>query len=65
MTRVTDSLTSNNHVWQGFPQGAIDFMRDIYTAFKSNDTTKNLLVYGIALGKTYGGTSLVKELTTS
>ncbi len=38
----------------GIIAGTIAFQKDLYTAFKSDPATKNLVVIGPALGKTYG-----------
>ena len=39
---------------KGIISGVIAFQKDLYKAAKSDPETKNLMVYGPALGKTYG-----------
>jgi hypothetical protein len=37
---------------QPFPGGAVQFMKDLYTAIKTDPDTQNLIIIGIALGTT-------------
>ncbi len=38
----------------GFPNGPVQYLKDLYTTAKGNSATASLSIYGIALGQTYG-----------
>ncbi|MFB2938196.1 hypothetical protein ACE1B6_23360 [Aerosakkonemataceae cyanobacterium BLCC-F154] len=39
---------------QGFPEGVIAFQKDLYTTFKNDSDTRNIIIIGPALGRSYG-----------